>query len=264
MFRHHIATFENTIKLCKINAFQRNLSTIFLKVYNIYFILNIFQKLELWFCDKIFCNIWRKCCDNISIAMKYWKYFWYVSLIFCAMWVIYIHKIHCVLNSTDLQWNKKKSLRVHACKVWWKERVVSVIVFIFTLVTFSNNFWTHYSLFRTLITGLKKAAPASARAAAELAVVSCGKLHNLNRKSTFTHLYRKVLLSMNKTNPNIGKGSYYFFLQPSLIFYFDGLITVRSLNAPMILTSSCCNPKWAENVEVIFPKSLCTAINCVK
>ena len=34
----------------------------------------------------MFCNIWRKCWDNISIAMKDWKYFWYVSAIFCAMW----------------------------------------------------------------------------------------------------------------------------------------------------------------------------------
>ena len=47
MFRHHFAIFVNTIEMCKISAFERNLSTIFLKVFNIYLILNIFQKLEL-------------------------------------------------------------------------------------------------------------------------------------------------------------------------------------------------------------------------
>ena len=40
MFRHHFATFGNTIKICKISAFQRILSTIFLKVCKIYLILN--------------------------------------------------------------------------------------------------------------------------------------------------------------------------------------------------------------------------------
>ena len=46
MFRHHFATFENTIEMCKISAFERNLFTIFLKVFYIYLILNMFQKLE--------------------------------------------------------------------------------------------------------------------------------------------------------------------------------------------------------------------------
>ena len=36
MFRHHFATFGNTIEMCKISAFERNLSTIFLKIFNIY------------------------------------------------------------------------------------------------------------------------------------------------------------------------------------------------------------------------------------
>ena len=47
MFRGHFEKFGNTIKMCEISAFQRYLSTIFLKVFNIYLILNIFQKLEL-------------------------------------------------------------------------------------------------------------------------------------------------------------------------------------------------------------------------
>ena len=45
----------------------------------------IFQQVSTS-CNKIFCNVWKKCCDDISIAMKYWKYFWHVSAIFCAIW----------------------------------------------------------------------------------------------------------------------------------------------------------------------------------
>ena len=37
-------------------------------------------------------NNWRKCCGNISIAMKDWNYFWHVSAIFCAMWVPLTYK----------------------------------------------------------------------------------------------------------------------------------------------------------------------------
>ena len=44
MFRHHFATFENILEMCKIGVFQRNASTIFLKALNIYLFLNIFQK----------------------------------------------------------------------------------------------------------------------------------------------------------------------------------------------------------------------------
>ena len=38
---------------------------------------------------KYFCNIRQKRCDNISIAMKYRKYSWHLSVIFCAMWDLY-------------------------------------------------------------------------------------------------------------------------------------------------------------------------------
>ena len=41
MFRHHFATFENIIQMCKIGTFQRNFSTMFLKILNIYFVQNI-------------------------------------------------------------------------------------------------------------------------------------------------------------------------------------------------------------------------------
>ena len=66
-----LATFGNIIKTCKIGTFQRNLSTIFLKLLNTYlFISKIFQKVKIVMCDGIFGNIWQTCCDNISIAMK--------------------------------------------------------------------------------------------------------------------------------------------------------------------------------------------------
>ena len=44
----------------------------------------------------MFFNIWQKCCDNISFAMKDWKYFWYISAIFCAMWAgsLYFHYLY--------------------------------------------------------------------------------------------------------------------------------------------------------------------------
>ena len=45
MLCHHFATFGNIIEMCKINAFKRNLPTIFIKVFNFYLILNIFQNL---------------------------------------------------------------------------------------------------------------------------------------------------------------------------------------------------------------------------
>ena len=41
------ATFENIIEVCKIGLFYRNISTIFLKVLNIYLFLEIFQKVEI-------------------------------------------------------------------------------------------------------------------------------------------------------------------------------------------------------------------------
>ena len=42
-----IATFGNIIEVCKIGAFQRNISTMFLKVSNIYLFSKIFQKVEI-------------------------------------------------------------------------------------------------------------------------------------------------------------------------------------------------------------------------
>ena len=68
--------------MCKIRIFQQNLSTIFLKVLNIYSFSEIFQKVKI----VKFCNIWQKCWDNISVAMKDWKYSWHVFAIICAMW----------------------------------------------------------------------------------------------------------------------------------------------------------------------------------
>ena len=41
------ATFGNIIEICKIDTFQRNISTIFLKVLNINFFSEIFQKFEI-------------------------------------------------------------------------------------------------------------------------------------------------------------------------------------------------------------------------
>ena len=35
---------------------------------------------------KYFAIFDKKCCDNISIAMKDWKYFWHGSARSCAMW----------------------------------------------------------------------------------------------------------------------------------------------------------------------------------
>ena len=47
MFRHHFATFENTIGICKISAFQRILFVILLKVFNIDVISYIFHKVKI-------------------------------------------------------------------------------------------------------------------------------------------------------------------------------------------------------------------------
>ena len=42
-----LATFLNISKMCKIEKFQRNLSTIFLKLLNIYLFSKIFQKVKI-------------------------------------------------------------------------------------------------------------------------------------------------------------------------------------------------------------------------
>ena len=42
-----LATFCNISKMCKIEKFQRNLSTIFLKILDIYLFSKIFQKVEI-------------------------------------------------------------------------------------------------------------------------------------------------------------------------------------------------------------------------
>ena len=47
MFRHHLATFEKIIQMCKIGTFQRNISTMFLEVLNINLFLKIFQKIRM-------------------------------------------------------------------------------------------------------------------------------------------------------------------------------------------------------------------------
>ena len=47
MFRHHFATFGNIIRMCKIGTLQRNVSTMFLKILNIYLVLKIFQKVRI-------------------------------------------------------------------------------------------------------------------------------------------------------------------------------------------------------------------------
>ena len=47
MFRHHFATFGNTIEICQISAFQRILFAIFLKVFNIYLTSNILKKVSI-------------------------------------------------------------------------------------------------------------------------------------------------------------------------------------------------------------------------
>ena len=41
------ATFGNIIEVCKIGIFQRNISTIFLKVLNIYLFSEVLQKVEI-------------------------------------------------------------------------------------------------------------------------------------------------------------------------------------------------------------------------
>ena len=41
------AIFGNVIKVCKIGTFQRNLSTIFLKILNIYLFSKTFEKVEI-------------------------------------------------------------------------------------------------------------------------------------------------------------------------------------------------------------------------
>ena len=46
MFRHHFATFRNMIEMCKIDTFERNLSTMFLKILNIYLVLKIIFQLQ--------------------------------------------------------------------------------------------------------------------------------------------------------------------------------------------------------------------------
>ena len=51
------ATFQNTIQVWKIGTFQGNLSTIFLKVLNIYLFSKIFQKVEIAMLQQYFnCN----------------------------------------------------------------------------------------------------------------------------------------------------------------------------------------------------------------
>ena len=42
-----LATLLNIIKMCKIGKFHRNLSTIFLKLLNIYLFSKIFQKVKI-------------------------------------------------------------------------------------------------------------------------------------------------------------------------------------------------------------------------
>ena len=39
--------FRNIIQVCKINTFQENLPTIFIKVLNLYLFSKIFQKVEI-------------------------------------------------------------------------------------------------------------------------------------------------------------------------------------------------------------------------
>ena len=63
--------YENIIEVRKIGTFQRNISTIFLKVLNICLFSKILQKVEI---VMQYCSIWQNCCDNISIVMKYMKY----------------------------------------------------------------------------------------------------------------------------------------------------------------------------------------------
>ena len=95
--------------------------------------------LKLQCCNKIFCNIWQKYCDNISIAMNDWKYFWHVSAIFCAMWgpftsTFKLHVIAMIIIITpcDSEWWRttlKKlmsklvqlrvyTIRIHAVQEW--------------------------------------------------------------------------------------------------------------------------------------------------
>ena len=70
--------------MCKIGTFQRNLSTIFLKLLNIYLFSKILQKAKI---VKLRWNILQYLTEAFSFAMKDWKYFWHVSAIFCDMWV---------------------------------------------------------------------------------------------------------------------------------------------------------------------------------
>ena len=75
--------------MCKISTFQRNISTIFLKILNIYLFSKIFQKVKIvmlrWNILQYLTKMLRQ---YISIAIKYRKYSWHFSAIFCAMWGI--------------------------------------------------------------------------------------------------------------------------------------------------------------------------------
>ena len=41
-------------------------------------------------------------CENISIAMKYRKYSWHISAIFCAAWVLYLIRFVTLLTRTSV------------------------------------------------------------------------------------------------------------------------------------------------------------------
>ena len=60
--------------MCNICTFQRNLCTVFLK---------IFQKVKIVMLRWNIMQYLKKFCDNIPVAMKCWKYFRHLSAIFC-------------------------------------------------------------------------------------------------------------------------------------------------------------------------------------
>ena len=87
-----------------------------------------FRKLKLYRCNEIFWNNWDKFCDNISIAIKDWKYFWHISAIFCAMWVVYIHRNYIfgftceLLLFFSLSFYENLVIRMVRIRIWHENR----------------------------------------------------------------------------------------------------------------------------------------------
>ena len=97
-----------------------------------------------------FWNNWQKCCGNISIAMKDWKDFWNVSVIFCAMWDVNCTRTWSKSVNSDFTKKAFVSFDVYAGAFsWWRNHVLSRdlgLVFLSSSMTFGKHAWLYQKL----------------------------------------------------------------------------------------------------------------------